>query len=184
MGDGRSCFADYKQKPSNRRDPHVCLMRHGMGAGVFFFCCLASWSGHLRVPELPRCLGLALGASLSATYSVSRGLPSLFCCSLSSSPRLDGGLPPKTELNNQPSTSGWRRFRLSLWQIPRCSVSCYLSRYPCVLSCCTSFFLQLDALMAEAPKELVSCSSVEVVSEGGTIDGTADLCLHPVEVSM
>ncbi|CAN0490684.1 unnamed protein product, partial [Ectocarpus sp. 12 AP-2014] len=39
----------------------------------------------------------------------------------------------------------------------------------------------LDALMAEAPKELVSCSSVEVVSEGGTIDGTADLCLHPVE---
>lgn len=36
--------------------------------------------------------------------------------------------------------------------------------------------------MAEAPKELVSCSSVEVVSEGGTIDGSADLCLHPVEV--
>lgn len=41
---------------------------------------------------------------------------------------------------------------------------------------------QLDAMMAEAPKELVSCSSVEVVSEGGTIDGSADLCLHPVEV--
>ncbi len=36
--------------------------------------------------------------------------------------------------------------------------------------------------MAEAPKDLVSCSSVEVVSEGGTIAGSADLCLHPVEV--
>lgn len=42
--------------------------------------------------------------------------------------------------------------------------------------------MQLDAMMAEAPKELVSCSSVEVVSEGGTVDGSADLCLHPVEV--
>ena len=43
---------------------------------------------------------------------------------------------------------------------------------------------QLDALMAEAPKELVSCSSIEVMTEGGTLTGSADLCLHPVEVSL
>lgn len=42
--------------------------------------------------------------------------------------------------------------------------------------------LQLDTLMAAAPKELVNCQSIEVVGEGGTIQGSADLNLHPVEV--
>lgn len=36
--------------------------------------------------------------------------------------------------------------------------------------------------MAAAPKDLVSCSSIEVLADGGTIQGSADLNLHPVEV--
>lgn len=43
--------------------------------------------------------------------------------------------------------------------------------------------LQLDSLMAEEPKELVNCQSIEVLGEGGTLRGSADLNLHPVEVS-